>query len=277
MSFKAVIQQAQQACESHDVHPELARRLMLELCNEEGIDLYTMIDESVPESLNQRYLQGVERLCKQEPLAYVLGYEWFYGYKINVNQDVLIPREETEELVSHVLVDIDELYKNPTVVDIATGSGAIAIALKKEVMATVYATDISDEALIVAQKNATENETSITFLQGDMGEPLLNQSLKFDVIVCNPPYILQTEEVADSVLNYEPHLALFGGEDGLKFYRKVLEESLTLLNPKGMIAFEMGYQQKESLTKLIRVFYPEASVICRQDLNGLDRMMFIYI
>lgn len=279
MIYREAMREAQQECEAHDIHPELARRLMLEICNELGVDLYADMEDEMQPPMAERFASCVARLLENEPLGYVLGYDWFYGYKIKVNQAVLIPREETEELVAQVLAEMDEHFTDhPLVADVACGSGAIAIALQREFpSAIVYASDISAPALAVAEENAKANQAAITFFCGDMAEPLIQEGLKLDVLVCNPPYIGEDETIQTSVFEYEPHLALFGGKDGLFFYRQVLEQSHALMKEKALIAFEMGYHQRLALTQLIQSSYPEADVVCRQDLNGLDRMMLIKI
>ncbi len=277
MTYKDAMTLGAQRCEDSAVSPELARRLMLELCDVNEINLYTDMDDLMNPSFESLYLSGVDRLVNQEPLGYVLGFDWFYGYRLRVNPSVLIPREETEELVSHILADIDDYFVNPAIADIACGSGAIAIALKKESeTALVFASDISEAAIETATINAEQNDADIDFMVGDMCQPLIARGIKVDILVCNPPYIAADEAIADSVKNYEPSLALYGGEDGLKFYRQVLEESKALLKPRSMLAFEIGYQQKETLTRIAHEFYPQATVICRKDLNGLDRMLFVY-
>lgn len=277
MTYKEAIELARQRCDEHQIHPELARRLMVELCSEYDINLYIDMDILMDPSFEQAYFSAVDRLVKHEPLGYVLGFDWFFGYRMDVNPSVLIPREETEELVAHVLADIDEYFMNPVIADVATGSGAIAIALKKESpTALVFGSDISADALAVAQHNAANNNADVEFFEGDMGQPFIERNILVDILVCNPPYIGTDEEVETSVEAYEPHLALYGGEDGLKFYRQVLKDSLKIVRPESLIAFEIGYQQQQTLRELALEFYPDATIICRQDINGLDRMLFIY-
>lgn len=258
-------------------NPDLARVFMLELLRDKGLDLYLLHDEFVDEEIEAVYLAGLDRLNNEEPLAYVLGFQWFYDSKIMVNENVLIPRPETEELVNNVLMDIDDYFTNDIeIVDVATGSGAIAISLAKDLGLSVDASDISEEALLVASKNAELNGVRVNFYQGDMLDPILDLNKKYDVLLCNPPYIKEIEDVQTSVLDFEPHIALFGGNDGLYFYRKVFEKAHLVLKERSLMAFEIGFDIGEALLDLGKSYFPEARIELKQDINGLDRMLFIY-
>ncbi len=201
------------------------------------------------------------------PLWYCIGDTDFYGYTINVDERVLIPRPETEILVENALKYINE---NSVVLDLCTGSGAIAIAIKKEKNANVFAVDISQDALNLASENALNNNAEITFIKSDLFDNVRSQ--KFDVIVSNPPYIksvdinmLQTE-----VKDFEPKLALDGGEDGLDFYRKIAAEVKTYLNDNGVILLECGEGQAEFIKEMLVGF---RSVEVIKDYNQIDRIV----
>ncbi len=253
---------------------------LFELCNEKDVDLYVKLDEEALPEIEEKFERGIPRLLKEEPLNYVLGYSYFFGYKMTVNDGVLIPRYETEELVGFILGEID-LYKPEgeiVLADIGTGSGAIAIALKKEEeRLRVYASDISREALEVAKINASNNDADITFLEGSMLEPLKERDIRLDILVSNPPYIPSVEKIEDSVYDYEPHVALFGGEDGLKFYREIFENAKDVLKEKGMLFFEIGYDQAERLTSLAKTYFPDGVITVKKDINGKDRMLEILL
>ena len=257
----------------------LFRRLLFEMLSENDLDLFQDMDLELDESFSEAFLRNVERLLLDEPLGHVLGYEWFYGLKLTVNQDVLIPRGETEELVAHVSADIDDYFNGEEIViaDIACGSGAIAIASKLDhPNAKVYASDVSEKAIAVAKKNAIDNKADIAFFVGDMATPLIENNIKVDVCICNPPYIKNEEDIEDSVKNFEPHVALFGGKDGLDLYRKLLDQLPSLLNPKAMVAFEIGFDQKDAIFHEIQQRFPEAFILSKQDIHQKDRMVFVY-
>ena len=278
MTYQEAISKASQQLSNQNVFDQ-ALSLMIERCQQQQLNLYLIKDEEMDASFQKAYFEDVQRLLVNEPLAHILGYSWFYGRQFKVNGDVLIPRDETEELVEYILIDIEQYFShsNLMVGDVGTGCGNIGLTLKAEQPdLQVAMTDISPKALAIAHKNAETQQLEVTFYQGDMGEPLIDSGLKLDLLVCNPPYIQTHEEVQDSVLNYEPHVALFGGDDGLKFYRKILQQSHQFMKPEFMMAFEMGYQQRETLTDLIKAHYPQAQVLCRQDMNRVDRMMFVY-
>jgi len=231
-------------------------------------------------SLLEKYNIALERLLTQEPLAHILGYEWFYGYKFKVNEDVLIPRPETEELVANVLADYDEYFTNQkvTLIDVGTGSGAIAISLaKEESNLNVFASDISEEAIAVAKENAKTIEANVEFLCGNMLQPFIEKGIKVDILVSNPPYIPSEEVMEKSVVDFEPHVALFGGSDGLKFYRMIFENAHKVLKERSMLAFEMGYNQKEAMEAEARKYFPNARMETVKDINGKNRMFFIYL
>ena len=254
------------------------RAFLFELCNDENINLYLEKDNEARKSIVDKYESGVKRLIEGKPLNYVLGYSYFYGYRLKVDEAVLIPRFETEELVGRVLSGYDEYFKDQKIdlADVGTGSGAIAIALKKEEdNLNVYASDISKEALEVAILNAQNNQADIRFFEGSMLKPLIENNIKLDILVSNPPYIRNDEVVEHSVRDYEPNVALFGGDDGLKFYRMIFEDAHKVLKERSMMFFEMGYDQKENLTALAREFFPSADINVYKDINNKDRMLVI--
>ena len=257
---------------------ETLRAFLFELCNEYDIDLYMEKDNEADVRVEKRFIDGVEKLKENEPLNYVLGYSYFYGYKMIVNENVLIPRFETEELVGLALSKYDEYFKGQKInlADVGTGSGAIAIALKKEeANLNVCASDISFDALKVARENAKNNDADITFYQGSMLDPLIENNIKLDILVSNPPYIKQDEVLDPSVKDYEPHVALFGGDDGLKFYRMIFENAHKVLKEKSMLFFEIGYDQRENLTALAHEYFKDAHIEVFKDINKKDRMLFI--
>lgn len=279
MIVRKLLTQAQSRLKDADIPESYAKYVLNEIFLEQGKNLYDQMDVSLDPDTEKRFMEILERLCKDEPLAYVMGVQYFYGYPLEVNRDVLIPRYETEELVMRVLMEIDDYFpghKSLTLLDIGTGSGAIACALKAEAPELdVYASDISEKALDQARRNANKLGLEIGFYQGDMAKPFIEAGIKADILVCNPPYIPQNEVIENSVKAFEPHVALFGGEDGLYFYRSVLSDAPKILNTKSFLAFEIGWDQKDKLTTLVLDYFPQSEVECYQDMNGKDRILII--
>lgn len=261
------------------IMPDVIKAYLFELCQERNIDLFTNLDNEADMQLIAIFEEGIERLLNNEPMNHVLGYSWFYGYKFITNQDVLIPRYETEELVGNILSKIDSYFSDRDrieLADVGTGSGAIAIALKKEDdRLKVTATDISIEALEVARENARRNEADIEFMQGNMLDPLIEHECRLDILVSNPPYIPQDEVLERSVIDFEPHVALFGGNDGLFFYEEIFKGARKVLKDDGLLAFEIGYDQKTVLMAKAAAYFPAADIQVLKDINGKDRMLFI--
>lgn len=217
---------------------------------------------------------GIKRLNNGEPVQYIVGNVDFYGYKINVNKNVLIPRFETEELVFKTINLIKKIFnENIKILDIGTGSGCISIALKKEIPGLdITAVDISEDALVVAKNNALENNCEINFVKSDL---FSNIDDKYDLIISNPPYISYDEQIMDIVKKNEPHLALYAKNNGLYFYEEIIKNSSNYLNDKNIIAFEIGYLQANEIKKMAHKYYPNANIIIEKDMQEKDRFVFI--
>lgn len=279
-TFSSSVRKYEALCEQNDVPNETVMAYLVELSQRERYDLYLHYEEEMPSDLEKEFDQGMARILKQEPMEHVLGYSWFYGYQMKVNEDVLIPRPETEELCANILARMDEYFPDAERIecaDVGTGSGAIAIVLaKEEPKVHMCATDISEEALATAKENAKINGAPIEFMAGDMLKPLIESGKKLDVLVSNPPYIPAQEKMEKSVVDYEPHVALFGGSDGLKFYRMIFEDCKHVLKERAFMAFEMGWDQRERLSALVEELLPDAEYEVLKDMNGKDRMLFVY-
>jgi len=210
------------------------------------------------------------------PVQYIIGDVNFFGHKILVNENVLIPRFETELLVEKTINYIKRNFnKNIKILDIGTGSGAIAIVLKKAFPnSEVTALDISKKALDVARENARINDVDITFIQSDLFE---NIEGKFDIIISNPPYIDFSEKIDEKVRKYEPHLALFAKEEGLYFYKKILKEVKNYLTEEALICFEIGELQGKKISDLIQETFEKCEYTIEKDYPGKDRYAFIHV
>ena len=213
------------------------------------------------------------KLAAHIPAQYIIGHTDFFGMQLKVDERVLIPRPETEELVDLILTENPE--KNLRVLDIGTGSGAIALALAKNRPDwSVTAADISQDALDLSLENANAQNLNLSFIKSDCFSEI---SAKYDIIVSNPPYISRAdeEEVGLNVLHSEPHLALFADEDGLAIYRKIAEGSKDYLTDGGKIYLEIGYKQGQSVPALFMENLPEKRVRTLKDQFGQDRMVVI--
>ena len=214
-----------------------------------------------------------QQLVAHKPAQYIIGQADFYGMQLRVDERVLIPRPETEELVELILAENPET--NLSVLDIGTGSGAIALALaKNRTDWSVTAADISQEALDLALENAKNQNLNIFFKKSDCFAEI---SEKYDIIVSNPPYISREDEseVGLNVLYSEPHLALFADEDGLAIYRRIAEDAKDYLKDGGKIYLEIGYKQGQSVPELFRKYLPEKRVRTLKDQFGQDRMVVV--
>jgi release factor glutamine methyltransferase len=208
------------------------------------------------------------------PVQYIVGNVDFYGLNIEVNKNVLIPRFETEELIEKTIEYSKKYLIEPLdIVDLGTGSGCIAITLKKHLNALVDAVDISSSALDVAKKNAKNNNVDINFYNGDMLNPLAK---KYDLIISNPPYISKEEEIMDIVKNNEPHIALYADNYGLYFYEEILKNAKKYLKNKAIIAFEIGEKQGIKIKEIALKYFNNPKISIEKDLTGVDRFFFLF-
>jgi release factor glutamine methyltransferase len=271
------LQRASSLLEQKGIEPHAAQLLMEFVTQKSRASLFADVQEQLTGEQHKEFWDKTDELLVGRPVQYVIGEEDFYGYTFKVDENVLIPRPETEELVYGALDRSRKLFatKKITVADIGTGSGAIAVSFKKEwPEALVTATDISEGALAIAKHNSKANEADITFLQGDLTAPIAQK--KWDVVLSNPPYIAHEEAavMSGTVLDHEPHNALFADEDGLYFYRKLAEKLPSLMNKPSLVAVEIGYMQGPAVHKLFEEAFPEAVVETVKDINGKDRMIF---
>lgn len=236
------------------------------------LDIYLQPEKEISDTQLNSILKITSRRKRHEPLQYILGETEFYGYKIIVSNSVLIPRSETELLVEKI---IHEEKSGTRILDIGTGSGAIVIALAKN-LETEYidAVDISKIVLKIAQQNADLNNVEINFFQSDIFENVTN---KYDLIISNPPYISQAEyeQLPVEIKGYEPKSALQAENNGLYFYEKILQNAKEHLTKSGKIYFEIGYDQAEKIIEIARE-NEFSNIHVFKDLNGFDRIMRIF-
>ena len=279
-NFEA-LKRASSFLDENNREKEVARYLLQHVLQKNYSELMiTIYDEISPEAY-ETFWAYVEEHATGRPFQYILGQERFYGRDFFVNEHVLIPRPETEELIEEVKKRVTRLFdvnKSMKIADIGTGSGAIALTIKNEIpSAEVTATDISPEALLVAKKNAENLYVQVEFKEGDLLAPISDQ--KWDVILSNPPYIGTNEAItlSDTVIDYEPHLALFAEEDGLQLYRKMAAKLPDMMNIPSLIGFEIGFTQGPIVQKMLQNAFPQASVEVVQDINQKNRFIFCTI
>jgi len=256
-------------------HPERARRdaelLLMHLLKRSRAWLIAHNDELLADELSVSYTELLERRRKGEPIQYITGETEFYGLPFLVTPDVLIPRPETEHLVEKV-IELASDFAAPRIVDVGTGSGAIAVALAHKLPhASITATDISLRALALAEENAKSNGASIRFLVGDLLAP--TEGERFEIIVSNPPYVAMSDRdsLDVEVRDYEPALALFAGEDGLEVYRRLIPAAFEALTPGGFLVLEIGYSQSPAITELLTCSgFQQIEFV--PDLQGISRV-----
>lgn len=277
MTYKELLRKGERQASKYKMERTAIKGLLLFASLKSPTELYLSLDDEASAKEEERFLKYVdEYTINNRPVQYIMGYAYFYGYKILVNENTLIPRWETEELTNNVLIYYDRLFKGEKVdvLDLGTGSGAIAIALKKEeANMNVFASDISYSAIEEAKESAKINDAEIDFRVGSWFEPFEGE--KFDIIVSNPPYLKTKEYVEDIVKNNEPDVALYGGDDGLDFYKEILKNIKPHLREKFVIGFEHGYDSKYKLNAIINEYFKDVEIVNLKDSAGKDRMTFI--
>jgi len=276
MTIKQALTKGMIALKSNNIDsPKLKARLLLQYIlkiTREQIIIYD--NKEITSQQERAYMQNIEKLIKGIPLQHITNMQEFMKMNFYVNSNVLIPRPDTEVLVEEV-IKLGKGKRNPSILDLCTGSGAIAVSIAKYLPnAKVYASDISKEALEVAKINANNNDVAdrIEFINSDLFEKM--KGMKFDIIVSNPPYIKTSViKTLDEEVKKEPMLALDGGKDGLDFYRRIVEEAYSHLKFESYLCFEIGYDQKEEVTEIIKNAKTYSGTYCKKDLYENDRVI----
>lgn len=272
MNYKEWRQQAEQQMVEKGYEPNAIQWFMMDTLQWSRTSL--ILNEMTPmaESTLKQLNDGLSQLLTGMPVQYVVGQSEFYGRQFKVNSDVLIPRPETEEVVHYFLT---QLAAAKVVADIGVGSGAIAITLKAErPELRVIATDISSQALAVARENAQRLQRDIIFLQGNALQPLIAQGVRLDGLISNPPYIGEHERTLmdNSVIQYEPHVALFAAQEGYQVYAAILRDLPHVMQDGAPVVFEIGFQQGAQLTRMMQQLYPHVTPEVINDINGHARI-----
>ncbi|MBM7095572.1 peptide chain release factor N(5)-glutamine methyltransferase [Bacillus sp. H-16] len=270
--------------EKNDVEPGVAEVLLSHHTGWSRARWLSEMRTELDPAVWELFQRDVKTAATGVPVQHITGVEEFYGRTFRVSRDVLIPRPETEELIESVLTEAEERFPKDHplhLVDVGTGSGIIAITLFKELKERgwspkIQAVDISEAAIKVAKENARRLEAEVAFVHGDLLGPLVENDAKVDIVVSNPPYIPegQREGLAKNVRDFDPETALFGGEDGLVFYRGMARQLGSVLKQPGMVAFEIGFDQGRSVPGLLQEHLGQSGDIrVLKDINGKDRIV----
>lgn len=274
MTIKQALTKGMIMLKSNNIEsPKLKARLLLQyVLNKKREQLIIYDNEPITLEQEKAYIQNLEKLIRGIPLQHITNTQEFMKMNFYVNSNVLIPRPDTEVLVEEV-IKLGKNKKNLTILDLCTGSGAIAVSIAKYLPnCKVYASDISKEAIEIAKINAKNNDVDVEFIKSDLFEKLTG--MKFDIIVSNPPYIRTSViKTLDTEVQKEPMLALDGGKDGLDFYRRIVEEAYSHLKYNSHLCFEIGYDQKEEVTEIIKNAKVYSGIYCKKDLYGNDRVI----
>lgn len=278
MTIKQAITKGMIMLKSNNVEsPKLKARLLLQYVLDKPRQYIIVYDNKEIDKQQQwQYFVNIEKLTKGVPLQHITHRQEFMKMDFFVDENVLIPRPDTEILVEEV-IKIAQKYNSPRILDLCTGSGAIAISLKKFVPnADITAVDISEKALEIAKRNADKLEAKINFVKSDLFDKLDNK--KFDIIVSNPPYIRKDEiKKLSEEVQKEPKIALDGGEDGLDFYRIITEQAINYLKTGSFLCFEIGYNQKNDVIKIIEDEQNYKNTYCKKDLYGNNRIIITQV
>lgn len=256
-------------------HSDHAKILLAELIQKNPLELLNYLNEEVPFNLVELYKKEVLALEEGKPLQYVMGYVNFYGNRFEIDERVLIPRFETEELVENTIKYCQQFFTQPVdIIDLGCGSGAIGLTLEKKLSPkSVDLVDISKDALEVAHKNCGNFHSQANLIQSDF---FTNVQKQYDIIISNPPYIKEEEEIEEIVKENEPSIALYAGKDGLDCYKKILKDCKSHMKERCLIAFEIGCTQAEDIIELIHKYIGNVPIEVKKDLSEKNRMIFIF-
>lgn len=276
MTIRQLMEKATISFKSENIDtPKLKARLLMQFVLNKPRQYLVIYDQNeIPQEKEKQYIDCIEKVKKGVPIEHITHQKEFMKLNFFVDENVLIPRQDTEVLVEEVIQIANKIHAKK-ILDLCTGSGAIAISLAKYIKnSEITASDISPKAIQVAKANAKNNhvENQITFLESDLFKNIVKE--KYDIIVSNPPYIKkETIKQLEKQVQNEPIIALDGGYDGLDFYRKIINQSYEYLKYKGYLCLEIGYDQKIAVIELLENQEKYINTYCKKDLCGNDRVI----
>ena len=275
ITYRELINNAKKKIDLVDLEHRAIYEFLMDVLKCDRAKLIMIEEDEVSEDVLDKVSEMMaEYIFDYRPIEYILGYTYFCGNKIYVDENTLIPRNETEEVEEAIRV-INESKVNK-VLDLASGSGAIAISMKNVLPnIDIKGSDISKGALTVARRNANSLGVNVEFVESDVLEVFIANNEKFDMIISNPPYVSFDYKLPNKIIEHEPKLALYAEDNGLYYYRKIMEDSKKVLNPRGVIVFEIGYDQGESIKQLAQDILEDYSIEVKKDMSNNDRIVVI--
>lgn len=276
ISYRQLIVNAKKKIDLVNLEHRAVYEFLMDILKCDRAKLIMIEEDEVSEDVLDKFSEMLsEYIFDYKPIEYILGYTYFCGNKMYVDENTLIPRNETEEVVEEAIKLINRKgYKK--VLDLASGSGAIAISVKNVLPnVEVIGSDISEKALTVARRNANSNNVNVDFYKSDILDYFIANNCKFDMIISNPPYISLDYVLPNKIIEHEPKLALYAKEEGLYYYRKIMEEANKVLNDNGSIIFEIGYDQGEKIKELASKVLTNYTIEVKKDISNNDRIVLI--
>ena len=276
ITYRELIANAKKKIELVELENRAIYEFLMDILKCDRTKLIMIEEDEVSEEVLDRFSEMLaDYIFDYKPIEYILGYTYFCGNKIYVNENTLIPRNETEEVVEEAIKVINN-HKFSKVLDLASGSGAIAISVKNVLPhIEVKGSDISSGALKMARQNANSVGVNIEFVESDVLDEFIKKEEKFDMIISNPPYVSFDYVLPNKIIEHEPKLALYAKDNGLFYYKKIMEDAKKVLNPKGVIVFEIGYDQGVAIENLAKEVLSDYKIQIKKDISNNDRIVVI--
>ena len=276
ITYRQLIANAKKQINLVDLEHRAIYEFLMDILKCDRTKLIMMEETEVSEEVLDKFSEMLsEYIFDYRPIEYILGYTYFCGNKIYVDENTLIPRNETEEVVEEAIRVINE-FGHKKILDLASGSGAIAISVKNVLPhLDITGSDISLGALTMARRNANSLGVNVNFVESDVLERFIENEEKFDMIISNPPYVSPDYVLPNKIIEHEPKIALYAKENGLYYYKKIMEDAKKVLNPNGTIVFEIGYDQAEAIQRLAKEILNDYKITIKKDISNNDRIVVI--